>query len=485
MIREWRRAEIQEFGYRVVDVIARHLSELPGGPVFRPVPTGVRQALAGATPPEEGLEPLEVLRRFEEQIEPYPLGNGHPRFFGWVNSPPVVIGVFAEALAAAMNSSCAGGNHAATYVEQESIGWLKRLVGFPESSMGLLLSGGSMATLTALAVARHAALGDAVRTDGLGRLSLPPVVYRTSEGHACIQKAVELLGLGTRCLRTIAHDPGHRMIPAALDAALAADRSAGMLPMAVVASAGTVSTGAIDPLDEIADVCERHRVWLHVDGSYGAPALLTARYHDQLRGMSRGDSVAVDPHKWLSIPVDAGAVLVRNAEAMRAAFSLVPAYLRTDGGPGGVGGPPWWSEYGFEQTRPFRALKLWMAQQQYGRAGYRNAIERDLSHADRLADRVRQRPELELRTSRSLSIVCFRYAPERLHADRPRLDRINEALMARLQRDGRAFLTGTVVDGVFWLRACFVNYRTSADDVDAVAPLVATLGAEVAASHVP
>ncbi len=346
-----------------------------------------------------------MLAEFRETIEPYPFGNGHPRFWGWVNSPPSVMGVFAEALAAAMNPSCAGGNHAAIYVERQVINWFRSILGFPSESMGLLVSGGSMATLTALAVARHVKSAIDVRVDGLRGAPRPFAFYFTSEAHGCVRKAIELLGFGSGTIRTIPIDNHYRMDVPALEAALSEDRDRGVQPIAVIATAGTTNTGAIDNLDAIADVCRRKDVWLHVDAAYGGPAVLTAEYAGSLRSIARADSVAVDPHKWLFVPVEAGLVFVRSADEMREAFSLVPPYLRTAHG---VGGLPWFSEYGFQQTRGFRALKVWMTLKQAGLSGLRGAIEDNLALARYLADRVASAPDLELMAPPSLSVVCFR-----------------------------------------------------------------------------
>jgi glutamate/tyrosine decarboxylase-like PLP-dependent enzyme len=443
------------------------------------VPLDVQQRFLEGPCPENGVPADAVLAEFKEHIEPYPFGNGHPRFFGWVNSPPAVIGIFAEALAAAMNPSCAGGNHAAVYVEHQVINWFRTLYGFPARSAGLLVSGGSMASLTALAVARHVKTPFDVRGAGLQGAHPRLVVYKTREGHGCTQKAVELLGLGSDSIRIVGHDSRLRMVPASLDTAIDGDRGNGCIPMAVIASAGTVNTGAIDPIGEIADVCERHGVWLHVDGAYGAPAILSNRHHDELLALARCDSLALDPHKWLYVPVEAGFVLIRDGDAMRSAFSLVAPYLRTDGSRTGVGGPPWFSEYGFQQTRAFRALKVWMTLKHHGLSGYRTAVEHDLSLADRLADRVRASPDLELFAPRSLSVVCFRYAPPGLRQDRAALTAVNQTILEQLQLSGRAFLSSTVMDDTFWLRACVVNYRATEGDVDMLTDLVLTHGAAI------
>jgi glutamate/tyrosine decarboxylase-like PLP-dependent enzyme len=470
---EWSADDIRRVGHRIVDIIAEHVTTLPSRPVFQPVPQSIVRQLAGECAPAAGQTPDEIVDAFLRVVEPYPFGNGHPRFFGWVNSPPVMMGVFADALAAALNPSCAGGNHAAVYVERQVAEWFKEILGFPPASFGLLVSGGSMAALTALAVARHAMCGFDVRAKGLQQGGPRLLFYKAAEGHGCHQKALELMGIGSDQLRTVAHDSTYRMQPSALAETLARDHAAGHSPVAVIASAGTVNTGAIDPLDEIADVCREHGVWLHVDGAYGAPAILSRAYRDQLAGLARADSVALDPHKWLCVPVEAGLVLVRDAALQRAAFSLVPPYLRTDDNLEGVGGPPWFSEFGFQQTRGFRALKVWMAMKYLGVDGYSETIDRELRLAGELATGLRARPEFEVCDPQSLSIVCFRVVPESAKGDNERQNALNKAVLEKVQLSGRAFLSSTVIDGVFWLRACVLNPRTTRDDIDALIDVVA------------
>jgi glutamate/tyrosine decarboxylase-like PLP-dependent enzyme len=248
-----------------------------------------------------------------------------------------------------MNPSCAGGNHAAIYVERQVLGWFKKLIGFPEEgSMGLLVSGGSMASLTALAVARHVKV-PGVRQEGMQNLRRRAVAYLSAEGHTCLRKALELLGFGSDNVRAIPVDDSLQMRVPELEEAIRRDLESGHCPVVVAASAGTASTGTIDPLHEIRDVCHRHGVWFHIDAAYGGPAVLTARYRDPLSALKDADSLSLDPHKWMYVPVEAGLVLVRDGAAMRDAFSLVPPYIRTDGNSAGVLGLPWYSEYGFQR----------------------------------------------------------------------------------------------------------------------------------------
>jgi aromatic-L-amino-acid/L-tryptophan decarboxylase len=465
----WSPDEVRRVGYRVVDLIAEHLAGLPEQPVVRPVPPALALAMRSEPLPATGMSADDILQSFARDIAPHPFGNGHPRFYGWVNSPPAVMGVFGAALAAAMNPSVAGGNHAAVHLERQVIRWFRELLGFPDDTMGLLVSGTSTAALTGLAVARHVACqrnGWNVRAAGMqsddGDKRRPRLtVYQSAEGHSCHQKAIELLGFGHDSLRIVASDGALRMRPDALNAMIAQDRAAGRLPVAVIASVGTVNTGAIDPIGELADICGQHGVWLHIDGGYGGPALLTSDYDDLRDAFARADSVAVDPHKWLYVPVDAGLVLIRDRLAMRDAFSLVPPYLRTEGD------DPWLSEFGLEQTRPFRALKIWMALQYFGLEGYRTLIEHDLVLAHYLAERVRHEPELELWEPQGLSIVCFRVVPAGLRDDAA-IDSLNRRILSALQAAGRAFLSSTVLNGCFWLRACIVNPRATESDVEAM-----------------
>lgn len=459
--------------HRAVDLAADHFAALPEGPVFSPMTPAERAALLQQALPETATDPEDLLDSVRERVLSHPMGNGHPRFFGWVNSPPQPVAIAGELLAAALDPSCAGGDHAAIYLEHAVIRWLMELVGFPtQGSAGLLLSGGSMASLTALAVARHRAmdrLGRDVRAQGLQGSGPRLVLYQSSEGHSSLRKAVELLGLGSENLRVIRAGRDCRLPVPALRAAIAADRAAGLHPFCVAATAGTVATGAVDPLDEIADLCQEEGLWCHVDGAYGAFGVLDPRGAERFRGLERADSLALDPHKWLSVPVECGAVLIRDAAVMRATFSLVPAYLRTEPDQG-FGGLPWFSEFGFQQTRGFRALKLWMVLAASGRAGVAAHIRHGVDLARALAARVRAVPDLELFEEPPLSIVCFR---------RRGSDQVNQRLMHRLQEGGRVFVTQAELDGRFWLRACILGDATRESDLDLLVDEVQRLGTQL------
>lgn len=475
-------AEFRRLGYQVVDAIAAHLSGIADRPVFRPFPAELAAGLALAELPAAGTAAGPLLAEAGQLALGYPLGNGHPRFWAWVNSPPHALGVLADALAAAADPSVAGGNHAAVHIERAVVRWFGELAGLPDTAGGLMTSGGSMATLTALAVARDRAVrrsGGDVRASGLGAGQRRLRLYLTAEAHGCARKAAELLGLGSDNIVVIESDEQDRMRPDLLAARLRADTAAGLVPLAVVATAGTVNTGAIDPVGDIADGCARHGAWLHVDGAYGGPAvLLLADFAATRAALSRADSIAVDPHKWLYAPVDAGLVLLRDGRQARDAFSLVPPYLRTAGEAGGVTGPVWFSELGFEQTRPFRALKVWLLLRHLGLDGYRQLIAHDLRMARLLAEQVGAAADLEL-LAHGLSVCCFRACPPGVPA--AGLDQLNRDLVTRLQLGGRLFLAGTTVRGSYALRACIVNPGTRPADVQVAltairAELAALLG---------
>ena len=472
----------RRLGHTLVDLVTDYLAGLPARPVFRPMRSAERATLLQEALGEAGVSPEAIVERFSTAVLPHAMGNGHPRFFGWVNSAPAPIGVLADFLAAAMDPSCAGGDHAAIYVERAAIRWLMELIGFPtDGSMGLLTSGGSEANLLGLAAARQRAAdrdGWSVRREGLQRSRPPLVLYASEQGHSCIQKAAELMGLGAEAVRGVPVDARFRMDVSRLPAAIAADRAAGLRPFCVAASAGTVGTGAIDPLDAIADVCAAEGLWLHVDGAYGALGAARADLRPRYTGLARADSVALDPHKWLGVPIECGAVLVRDGRLLRETFSLVPAYLRTEPDRG-FGGLPWFSEYGVQQTRGFRALKLWMTLQHLGRAGVSELVGRHAALAERLAGLVDAAPDLERLAPVELSIVCFRYAPVRLRGADERLDALNKRVMEEIQAGGAAFLTQTTLAGRFALRACVLHYATTEADVAALVDAVTRTGARL------
>jgi aromatic-L-amino-acid decarboxylase len=467
-------AELEAFrraGHALVDGVADHLAALPSGPVWQPLQEELRERLLDLPLPERGGALDDLVATALRDVLPHAMGNGHPAFFGWVNPPPSLAGVATSLVAAAMNPSVVAGDHADVHLERAVVRWLAELVAFPhEPGAGLLTSGGSAATIVCLAGARGRALaaaGHDLRRDGLaGGPQL--VAYVPDEAHSCVRRALELLGVGSAAMRDVPLDAG-RLDAEALRASIAADRAAGGLPALLVGSAGTVNAGLIDPLDELADVAAAERLWFHVDGAYGAFGVLDPAIAARYRGMERADSLVLDPHKWLGVPVDAGCVLVRRGDDLRNAFSLIPPYLRQDSGePVGT-----FAEYGFEQTRPFRALKTWATIAARGRAGIAGQVARSNALARELAALVEAEPELELAAAPETSIVAFRARPAGCPADR--LDEVNRALPEAVQARGRTFVTGTVFGGRETLRACILHPDTDSAHL-------ATLVAEVVES---
>ncbi|MEV7926610.1 MULTISPECIES: pyridoxal-dependent decarboxylase [unclassified Kitasatospora] len=449
--------------HTAADLVSDYLAELPGRPVWQPMDDTARRALLDAPLPAAGRPLADLLTAIGQDVLPHPMGNGHPRFFGWVNSAPAPAGVLATLAASAMNPSSAGGDHADVHLERAVVRWIAELVGFPHpAGGGLLTSGTSMATIVCLAAARNRAARRAgwdVREDGLA--GLPPLVgYVTGETHSCVRKAAELLGLGSRHLRTVATGPDGRLDPAELRAAVERDRAAGLLPFLVVASAGTVGTGAVDDFGPIADLCAEQRLWLHVDGAYGAFGRLDPAIAHRYAGLERADSLALDPHKWLGVPVDCGCALVRDIEELRATFSLVPSYLR-DEAAGALG---WFSEYGTEQTRPFRALKVWATIAHKGRDGIARDIARCTALARRLGELIEADGELELLAEVQTSIVAFRHRTP--GHDEAAVDALNRELPAVVQRRGRVFVTGARLGDREMLRACLLNAATTEADLE-------------------
>ncbi|HVD56392.1 MAG TPA: pyridoxal-dependent decarboxylase [Thermoleophilaceae bacterium] len=465
--------EFRRTGHALIDAVADHLEALPGRPVWQPLPDDLRAALLELPLPDGPTELEALAETMARDVLPHAMGNGHPAFFGWVNSPPALAGVLASLTAAAMNPSVVSGDHADVHLERTAVRWLAELVGYPHAPRaGLLTSGASAATIVCLAGARgraSAAAGHDVRRGGPER-GPRLVAYVPSEAHSCVPRALELLGLGSDSIRPVPLPDG-RLDADALRAAIAADRAAGATPALLVGSAGTVNTGAIDPLDMLAEVAAAEQLWFHVDGAYGAFGVLDPALATRYRGMENADSLTLDPHKWLGVPVDAGCALVRRADDLRDAFSVVPPYLRQDAG-AEVGT---FAEYGLEQTRPFRALKTWATIAARGRSGIVDQVVRANALARELAVLVAREPSLELAATPETSIVAFRARPPGCAPDR--MEALNRALPEAVQARGQAFVTGTVYEGRETMRACILHPgSTEADLATLVTEVVAAAG---------
>ena len=471
--------EFRRIGHELVDDLAG-LFEALTSPSELPVatdetPAEVQAALGGGSLPEQGAPAGELVREARDLLFAHTTHIGHPRFWGYVCGSQAPIGALADLLAAAVNPNVGAWQlgPAATEIEIQTVRWLAELIGYPSGSDagGLLVSGGNMANLVGFAAARRAKAPWNVAAEGTGAGRL--TAYCSAETHTWAHKAADLFGIGGEAMRWIGTDAEQRLDPALLREAIVADRAAGAHPFLVVGTAGSVSTGAVDPLRELAAICSEEGLWFHVDGAYGGFAACLPDASDDLKALALADSVAIDPHKWLYVPVEAGCTLVRDRQTLIDAFAYRPPYYHLPEGQLNF------YELGPQNTRGFRALKVWLALRQAGRAGYEEMIGEDCRFARLLYELADADPELEARTQ-GLSIATFRFAPAGAAEDE--LDALNEELLTRIKDSGEAFLSNAVIDGHYYLRACFVNFRTQEADVLALPGIVKRLGAELYSS---
>jgi glutamate/tyrosine decarboxylase-like PLP-dependent enzyme len=478
-------AQFRLVGHELVDRIADFLATLSDRPVAPGLtPREMRAALdAARTLPHDGDEIGAALRETTELLISHSTFNGHPRFFGYITSSAAPIGALADLLAAAVNPNVGSFalSPAATEIELQTIRWIAELVGYPVGCGGVLVSGGNMANMVCALTALRAQCPWDVRGEGIaagGRLA----IYASKETHTWLDKAADLCGVGTTAVRRTATDARGRILPDALARGIDADRAEGITPAFVVGTAGTVSTGVMDPLPEIGAICRERSVWFHVDGAYGAPvAALLPDAPAELAGLAHADSVAIDPHKWLYAPLEAGCALVRDREALHRTYRHRPPYYRFDGDEADP--PVNFHEWGLQNSRGFRALKVWLGLRQAGREGIVRSIRNDIALTRRLHGYMSDHAEFEAFTC-ELSISTFRYVPADLasrtgeSAVAEYLNALNASILAASQDRGEVFVSNAVIDGRFALRACIVNFRTSEADVAAVPELLARVGRE-------
>jgi aromatic-L-amino-acid decarboxylase len=472
-------AGFRSAGHGLVDQIADWLEKLADGPVTHAESPGeIRRVLdAERRLPESGGDARALLDEAAALLFRHSLFNGHPRFFGYITSSPAPIGALGDLLASAVNQNVGAFQLSplATEIEAQTVRWIAELIGFPSGAGGLLVSGGNMANFVCFLAARTAKATPDVRTAGLRSMDEPMRVYASSETHTWIQKAADLFGLGTDAIRWIPADDQQRMDTVALERQIVADKANGERPFLVVGTAGSVSTGSVDPLADIAAVCRRHDAWFHVDGAYGALAARVPGAPESLLALAEADSVAVDPHKWLYAPLEAGCALVRRPEDLLRTFSYHPSYYHFDHDVTN------YFDYGPQNSRGFRALKVWLTLRQAGLSGYLTMIGDDMRLARHLHALVREHPDFEAMTQH-LSITTFRYVPRDLRPaaqtakTEEYLQRLNQDLLRRVEQSGEAFLSNAMVGGRFALRACVVNFRTSLSDIEALVPLLSRLG---------
>jgi aromatic-L-amino-acid/L-tryptophan decarboxylase len=443
---ELSAAEMQRLGYRVVDLLVQHFA-------------GMRDSLVGAKgepnelvarfcrePSETPTDPHDLLAFLGKDVFPNNLHVDHPRFFAFVPGPGNFISTMADALAAGFNvfnGTWLGGSAAAA-LELTVIDWFRRFCGFPETAGGLFVSGGSVANLTALHAARRAKLGDRIQN---------ATIYFSDQTHYSVERALRVIGFAPEQLRKIPSDTRFRLSLEALRDAIRSDRNAGLRPFCVVANAGTTNTGAVDPLPALADLCVREDLWLHADGAYGAAAVICERGREKLAGLNRVDSLSLDPHKWFFQPFECGCLLARDAAHLKSAFQLMPEYMRDVHRNTAETNP---ADYGIQLSRGFRALKVWLSMNTFGLAAFRDAITRGFELAEFAERELRRRPHCEILSPAEMGIVAFRFGKD---------DALQTKLVDLMLRDGFAFLTSTVLNGVIALRLCTINPRTTEADI--------------------
>jgi len=470
---------VRALGHRMLDDMLDYLGEVRARPVWQHMPETAKAHFDQPLP----LDPQpaeEVYAEFLEHVLPYPIGNIHPRFWGWLFGTGTVTGALAEFLAGVMNTNAGDfDHHSAIHVDKQVVDWCKQIMGFPKSASGLLTSGCSAANLIGLAVARNAKADHDLRKEGLSGCAARMLVYASEEIHSSVRKAVEILGLGSDSLRKVPVNEDYQIVLALLREMIAVDRQAGHQPFCVVGAAGTTNTGAFDDLEALADLCREEDLWLHVDGAFGAWAVLDPSVQALAAGMERADSLAFDLHKWMYVQFEIGCLLVRDEAAHRAAFSLSPVYISREGdGRGLTGGDlPWFTDYGFQLSTGFRGLKAWMSLKEHGLRQYSRMIQQNLAQVRYLVGLIEAAPELALAAPVPLNVVCFRYQQPGLpDAD---LDRVNQEILVELQEQGIAVLSGSWVKGRYVMRLGHTNHRTKSSDFDLLVWEVIRIGGEI------
>src|SRR6266480_2561836 len=440
------REEMREFGYRVVDLLAEHFANVQDGPVGAKADPARLISLFDRDPPEKGRGPNELLTQLERDVFPNNLHVDHPRFFAFVLGPNNFVSVMADAIAAGFNifnGTWLGGSAAAA-VELGIVRWLCRICGFPAAAGGLFVSGGSMANLTALVAARHSLLQD--RVEGA-------TVYFSDQTHSSVERALRVIGFAPEQIRKLQSDENFRLSMESLRVAITEDRAKGLRPFCVIANAGTTNTGAVDPLSELADLAAKEKLWLHIDGAFGAAAILSDRGRALLRGLEQADSISLDPHKWLFQSFECGCVLVRDAALLKSAFQIKPDYLRDVHRSLEEFNP---CDYGVQLTRSFRALKVWLSLQTFGVAAFRQAITHGFELAELAERELRVRKGWEILSPAQMATVCFRFGKS---------DELQTRLVDEMMKDGYALLTSTELRGAVSLRLCTINPRTTEEDI--------------------
>lgn len=478
---EMSKAEFKKTGYQLVEAIADFIEGIKERSVTTGETPKALQAILGNDPlPENGTAAETLFARAGELLFNHSLFNGHPKFFGYITSSPAPVGALAELLAAAVNPNVGANilSPMATEIEKQTVKWLAEFIGVSPSYGGLLVSGGNMANFTAFLAARTVKGPKSIKEDGICNDAQKLVVYCPKTTHTWIEKAAILFGLGTKAIHWIQTDAENKMDNAALEQTIKNDIAKDCKPLMVIGTAGDVSTGAVDDLDAIAVICKKYDLWFHVDGAYGIPAAVIPAFKHLFSGIEHADSIALDPHKWLYSPLEAGCTLVKDPNHLIETYSSHPVYYNFGNDEPSTQN---YYEYGLQNSRGFRALKVWIALQQVGRSGYEKMIGDDIKLSKYLFELVNDNDELEA-IMQNLSITTFRYVPltkDSAANDEAYLNKLNETLLNELQQKGEVFLSNAVINGKYCLRCCIVNFRTSKKDIEEVVAIITREGKRV------
>ena len=467
--------EIRHLGHKMIDDMLDYLQNIRQRPAWQPSPEDVRNHFK--TPlPDKPENISDIYEEFKDFILPYPVGNIHPRFWGWVFGTGSAYGMLADMLASGMNSNALGGDQSPSYVENQVIEWCKQLIGYPSESSGVLVSGCTMANLVGLTVARNTNAGFDIRKEGLNNCPKPMVLYASSEIHSSNQISIELLGLGSDSLRKIPVNNNYEINTDLLRKQIINDKKNGMQPFCVIGTAGTVNTGAVDNLEEIAEICKEENLWFHIDGAFGIFAVLDEKFSKMQKGIQLADSVAFDLHKWMYMPYEIGCVLVKNENIHRNAFTYTPEYLEhTQRGLASKAN--WFSDYGVQLSRGFRSLKAWMCFKENGADKYRRLVSQNIQQAQYLSDLLDKENELQLLAPVPMNIVCYRYILDGYSNEQ--LNQINKELLIRIQESGIAAPSHTTLNGNFAIRVAITNHRSRREDFELLTRESIQIGREI------
>lgn len=466
--KDWERSKA--LMHKMVDEAFDYTKNVRDRKIWQEMPEEVLNTFKTGLPTQPSAAE-DVFADLQKNVLPYPMGNIHPRFWAWYMGNGTISGVMGDFWASILNPNLGGGNHAGHKVEVQVVNWIKEIIAFPQTASGILVSGGSMANFAALAVARNVKAGYDIRAEGLKENNL--IFYGSTEIHSCNTKAVELLGMGTKSLKKIAVNDDYTINMEALKKQIQLDKAAGLRPVCVIGTSGTVNTGAIDDLESIAELCQKENLWFHVDGAIGAIAMLSDTIKPQLKGLEKADSVALDLHKWLHMPFEVGCVVLKDKLSHKNTFSLIPEYLAKNTR-GVASGEDWFSEYGLQLSRRFNALKVWMSLKEHGSERFGRMISRNVEQAHYLGELIDQHQDLELLAPIGMDIVCFRFNPGKLSLEE--LNTLNKEIKLLLEERAIALPGYTTLQNRYCIRVAISSHRVTNEDFDELIKSVLSIG---------